>query len=87
MVKYLVGNCADLNPEEEEAKSNKDDVYSNDSEDAVPERSVTKAEALACMREHGFSQYIETSAKTGENVEVLFTTLAKHLFLRGESWL
>ena len=85
MVKYLVGNCADLNSKEEER--DKTDVYSNDSEDAVPERSVTKAEALACMREHGFSQYIETSAKTGENVEVLFTTLAKHLFLRGESWL
>ena len=34
------------------------------------------------MKESGFSNYLETSAKTGSNVKALFDTIAKHLYLK-----
>ena len=33
------------------------------------------------MKEYDFSHYMETSSKTGQNVENLFFTLTKHLYL------
>ena len=74
MVKYLVGNCAD-------AKDNtnvSEEVYSSESEEGTHGRgNVTRDEALKFMKEHGFSHYMETSAKTGENVELLFPTIVR----------
>ena len=50
LVRYLVGNFADL----------------------PDERVVTEEEALIFMRDNGFSHYLETSAKSGQNVNNLF---------------
>ena len=33
------------------------------------------------MKEAGFSNHLETSAKTGQNVKPLFDTIAKHLYV------
>ena len=40
-----------------------------------------KIETVKFMKDFGFTRYIETSAKTGFNVDHLFETLTKHLFL------
>ena len=77
MVKYLVGLCSDLKPPEQD----KGDVYSDSSGETEDGRSVTRDEALKFAREQGLSHYMETSSVSGENVELLFTTLAKHLFI------
>ena len=37
------------------------------------------------MREHGFMHYLETSAKSGQNVNELFQTITKHLFITHEA--
>ena len=63
LVRYLVGNFADL----------------------PDERQVSTEESLAFMRNNGFSHYLETSAKSGQNVNNLFQTITKHLFLTHES--
>ena len=62
LVRYLVGNFADL----------------------PDERMVQTEEALSFMRNNGFSHYLETSAKSGQNVNELFETITKHLFLTHE---
>ena len=36
------------------------------------------------MREKQLDHYMETSAKTGENADLLLQTLAKHLYLNKE---
>ena len=63
LVRYLVGNFADL----------------------PDERVVSSEEATAFMREHGFMHYLETSAKSGQNVNELFQTITKHLFITHEA--
>ena len=50
LVRYLVGNFADLSDD----------------------RVVQEDEALAFMRDNGFNHYLETSAKSGLNVNKLF---------------
>ena len=45
------------------------------------EREVTKAEGEELMKEKGFHHHIEVSALNGHNIDVLFETLTKHLFL------
>ena len=47
-------------------------------------REVPHEEALAFARDQQFSHYIETSAKTGENVHEVFQTLTKHFYLLNE---
>jgi GTPase KRas len=46
--------------------------------DKTHEREVTKAEGVALARSFGCS-FLETSAKTGHNVELLFTNLVRGL--------
>ena len=62
VIKYLVGNFADMEDE----------------------REVTREEALTLMNNLGFSNYIETSALNGQNVNPLFETITKHLFILNE---
>ena len=37
------------------------------------------------MRDNGFSHYLETSAKSGQNVNNLFETITKHLYITHEA--
>ncbi len=53
--------------------------------DLPEERMVLEEEVLAYMRDNGFSHYLETSAKSGQNVNNLFQTITKHLFLTHEA--
>lgn len=46
-------------------------------------RTVSKAEATEFAKEHNFSEYIECSSKTGENVELIFEKIAQ-LMLKNE---
>lgn len=47
-------------------------------------REVPYQEALEFARAQQFSHYIETSAKTGQNVHEVFQTLTKHFYLLNE---
>jgi GTPase SAR1 family protein len=52
--------------------------------DLEEDRKVQKYEAIALCKELGFASYIETSAFTGQNIDSLFETLTKHLFVANE---
>ena len=52
-----------------------------DMEDA---REVHEDEAVDFARQNGFHHYIETSAKTGQNIVNVFTTITKHFYLLNE---
>ena len=39
----------------------------------------------AVAQEQNFGHYVETSAKTGQNVQELFQTLTKHFYLNHEN--
>ena len=43
--------------------------------------TVNRKETIEFMNNYGFSHYIETSAKTGDNVEHLFESITKHLYI------
>ena len=45
------------------------------------EREVTTQEGEDLMRERGLHHHMEVSALSGSNIDVLFETLTKHLFL------
>ena len=45
--------------------------------DLQDERVVSTEEALKFMKENDFSHYLETSAKSGQNVNDLFQTITK----------
>jgi predicted GTPase len=45
---------------------------------------VSREQALELMAELGMHHYIETSAYTGLNIQNLFETVTKHLFLINE---
>jgi len=62
VIKYLVGNFADMEDE----------------------REVSPEDAVALMKELDFQHYIETSALTGQNINSLFETVTKHLFMLNE---
>ena len=53
--------------------------------DMENERVVSREEALKLMKEKGFSNYLETSALTGQNIDNCFQTLTKHLFIENEN--
>ncbi|KAI2641960.1 P-loop containing nucleoside triphosphate hydrolase protein [Xylaria nigripes] len=71
IVVILVGNkvdCVQSGPGSDGAGSNSD------------KREVTFAEAQDWARRNGVLQYVETSAKSGENVEAAFMRVAERIF-------
>ncbi|KAB2579648.1 putative secretion related gtpase protein [Lasiodiplodia theobromae] len=77
IVVILVGNKADLAPSSLVASS-------NDSEhphaNADNKRQVTREEAEEWCRQNKVMQYVETSAKSGENVERAFLEVAERIY-------
>ncbi len=53
--------------------------------DMESNRMVSREEALKMMKENGFSNYLETSALNGQNIDNCFQTLTKHLYLANEA--
>jgi len=49
--------------------------------DEEENRVVRRGEAIALVKELGFHHYIETSAFSGLNINCLFETLTKNLFI------
>ena len=47
----------------------------------VEEREVTKERAIEFAKLHAIHKVFETSAKTGENVEEVFSCAGKELFM------
>lgn len=47
-------------------------------------RQVSYEEGVRCMVEKRFNNFYETSAKTGQNVNELFFSLTKHLYLQNK---
>lgn len=68
IVVILVGNKADL------ASSD------SSSSDTGPRREVSSAEAADWARRNGVLRYVETSAKSGENVEEAFLAVAERIY-------
>ncbi|KAI1760870.1 GTP-binding protein rab2 [Hypoxylon sp. FL1150] len=66
IVVILVGNKLDQTQSEDESAPNK--------------REVTRQEAEDWARRNGVLQYVETSAKSGENVEEAFMRVAERIF-------
>lgn len=64
IVVVLVGNKADL----------------TSAEDATSKRQVTRQEAEEWARRNGVLEYVETSAKSGENVENAFMRVAERIY-------
>jgi GTPase SAR1 family protein len=50
----------------------------------VEEREVTKERAIEFAKLHAIHKVFETSAKTGENVEEVFSCAGKELFMQTE---
>ncbi|KAK4156689.1 P-loop containing nucleoside triphosphate hydrolase protein [Chaetomidium leptoderma] len=74
IVVVLVGNKADLaspSAAEEETAA---------SEGGGNKREVTRQEAEEWARRNGVLEYVETSAKSGENVEMAFMRVAERIF-------
>jgi Ras-related protein Rab-2A len=73
IVVILVGNkldCVQQSEADPEGNGNKSD-----------KREVTFAEAQEWARKNGVLQYVETSAKSGENVEAAFMRVAERMLL------
>ncbi|KAB5582584.1 P-loop containing nucleoside triphosphate hydrolase protein [Coniochaeta sp. 2T2.1] len=68
IVVVLVGNKADL-------VNNEDD-----NKDGSSKREVTRKEAEEWARKNGVLEYVETSAKSGENVENAFCRVAERIY-------
>lgn len=66
IVVVLVGNKADLTQKGGDAEDNK--------------RQVTRKEAEEWARRNGILEYVETSAKSGENVENAFMRVAERIY-------
>ena len=52
--------------------------------DMEDEREVSSEQALDFASKQGFHHYLETSAKTGQNITNMFSTITKHFFLKNE---
>lgn len=77
IVVILVGNKADLAPSSVVASSDDSDhPHAN----ADNKRQVTREEAEEWCRENKVMQYVETSAKSGENVERAFLEVAERIY-------
>ncbi|KAI0189260.1 P-loop containing nucleoside triphosphate hydrolase protein [Astrocystis sublimbata] len=73
IVVILVGNKLDC--------TQADTVGADDNaSDASDKREVTRAEAQEWAQKNGVLQYVETSAKSGENVEAAFMRVAERIF-------
>lgn len=59
-------------------------VYVGNKLDSTNKRQITKHEAEKWCEEHGGAFYIETSAKTAENVENLFHEVANEIIKRNK---
>ena len=49
--------------------------------DLEDEREVTKEKAMEFCRQYNIDKFFETSAKTGQQVEEVFSLAAKELYL------
>ena len=67
IVVILVGNKADLTEQNEEG-------------DGQNKREITRKEAEEWARKNGVLEYVETSAKSGENVEKAFMRVAERIY-------
>ncbi|KAK0705010.1 P-loop containing nucleoside triphosphate hydrolase protein [Lasiosphaeris hirsuta] len=59
---------------------NKADLAQPEGEDDVNKREVTREEAEEWTRRNGVLEYVETSAKSGENVEKAFMRVAERIY-------
>ncbi|KAK1827559.1 ras family-domain-containing protein [Podospora conica] len=59
---------------------NKADLASSDADGGSNKREVTRAEAEEWARRNGVLEYVETSAKSGENVERAFMRVAERIY-------
>ncbi|KXX81187.1 Ras-related protein RABB1b [Madurella mycetomatis] len=81
IVVVLVGNKADL--ASPDAPGGTDDNNNNGNAEGGGggnRREVTRAEAEEWARRNGVLEYVETSAKSGENVEKAFMRVAERIF-------
>ncbi|KAL5611947.1 hypothetical protein BROUX41_000486 [Berkeleyomyces rouxiae] len=60
---------------------NKADLATDEGDDGNGKREVTRAEAEEWARSNDILEYVETSAKSGENVENAFLRVAEHIHL------
>jgi small GTP-binding protein len=65
--------------EEVETVINKPSILIGNKNDLHEDRLITKEEAVSLANEMGALMYIETSAKTGENLDLAFLTLIKKI--------
>ncbi|KXJ96970.1 GTP-binding protein YPTC4 [Microdochium bolleyi] len=83
IVVVLVGNkldrAADTPPEDDTANS-KNSGRGGDDGKTGNRREVSRAEAEEWARNNGVLHYVETSAKSGENVEAAFMNVAERIF-------
>lgn len=63
----------------ENAKQNMVLILVGNKNDRENERQVSKEEGLSYMKKNGIALFFETSAKTGENIEIVFRIC--HYFL------
>ncbi len=77
IVVVLVGNKADLASATTVTAATNDETKGLDKEN---KRAVTKAEAEEWCQRNGVLKYVETSAKSGEGVEVAFLEVAERIY-------
>ncbi|KAF2146019.1 uncharacterized protein K452DRAFT_242483 [Aplosporella prunicola CBS 121167] len=77
IVVVLVGNKADLAPSSTVAGSSEEEHPHADGDN---KRQVTREEAEEWCRENKVMEYVETSAKSGENVERAFLEVAERIY-------
>lgn len=77
IVVVLVGNKADLTQEQPQGSSQGNDGGAGS---GTNKREVTREEATEWARRNGVLEYIETSAKSGENVEMAFMRVAERIY-------
>lgn len=73
IVVVLVGNKADLTQASEDGQDGQPNSQPN-------QRQVTREEAQDWARRNGVLEYVETSAKSGENVEHAFLRVAERIY-------
>ncbi|CAK7223640.1 hypothetical protein SCUCBS95973_005248 [Sporothrix curviconia] len=76
IVVVLVGNKADL----ASTDNNNDDGNNENGDGENNQRQVTREEAEEWARRNGVLEYVETSAKSGENVEHAFLRVADRIY-------